>query len=258
MSQMQINMTALYTLARREVVRFSRIWPQTVMPSAVTMTLYFLVFGKFIGSRVGDIGGSSYVEFIAPGLIMIAVITNAYSNSAFAFYICKFQNNIEELLIAPVPSWVILSGFAIAGVLRGLAVGIVVIFVAIIFGGFAIHHFWTMLSIILLSSLLFSLAGLCNGVFAKKFDDISFIPTFVLTPLSYLGGVFYSVDLLSPMWKHLSMINPILYIVNAFRYGIIGLSDISIVTAFAILLLFIIALIIINLSILEKGIGVRS
>ncbi len=258
MNQAQINLTAYLTLSRREVHRFLRIWPQTIMPSAVTMTLYFLVFGKFVGARIGLMDGVSYVDFIAPGLIMMAVITNAYTNTAFGFFIGKFQGNIEELLVAPIPSWVILLGYTTSGVLRGIVVGLVVIGVAMIFGGFSVAHFWLMLVVIFLSSLLFSLAGLFNGVFAKNFDDISIVPTFLLTPLTYLGGVFYSINLLSPFWKKLSLFNPVLYMVNAFRYGIVGISDISLWLAMTILIGMTVLLTVGNIYILDRGIGFRA
>lgn len=258
MTQAKINLIAYLTLSRREVSRFLRVWPQSIMPSAITMALYFLVFGRFVGSRIGSMGGVDYMDFIAPGLVMMAVITNSYANSAFGFFMAKFQHSIEECLVAPMPSWVILLGYTTAGVLRGVIVGVMVMFIAMIFGGFSLQHFWLMLAVILLSSLLFSLAGLLNGVFAKSFDDVTIIPTFVLTPLTYLGGVFYSINLLDPFWKKISLFNPVLYMVNAFRYGIVGISDISIFRAMIILLSIVITLLFLDIYVLDKGIGFRE
>lgn len=222
---------AFRTIVQKEVRRFLRIWVQTLVPPAITMTLYFIIFGKLIGSRIGEMGGHDYVAFVVPGLIMMAVITNAYSNVVSSFYGAKFQNNIEELLVSPTPNYLILWGFVIGGVVRGLMVGGIVLVVSVLFTDLRIDHpLWTLL-VVFLVSVLFSMLGLINAIFANSFDDVSIVPTFILTPLSYLGGVFYSTDLLPETWAKLSQLNPILHMVNAFRYGMLGHSDIPVSTA---------------------------
>ncbi len=249
---------AYETIVRKEIHRFIRIWPQTILPPAVTMTLYFLIFGNLIGSRIGEMGGYSYMQYIAPGIIMMAVITNSYANVVSSFYGSKFQKHIEEMLVAPIPNSVILAGYITGGVARGLLVGLVVTVVALFFTKLHIHSFFVTISTVLLTSILFSLGGLINGAFAKSFDDISIVPVFILTPLTYLGGVFYSIDMLPDFWRQVSMINPILYMVNAFRYGILGHADISLGWAFVVILLFIGALTAAALWVLERGAGIKS
>ncbi|GAA5525994.1 inner membrane transport permease YadH [Microbulbifer aestuariivivens] len=230
---------AFSTIFRREVRRFTRIWPQTLVPPVITMSLYFVIFGSLIGRRIGEMGGFSYMEFVVPGLIMMAVITNSYSNVASSFYSAKFQRNIEELLVAPIPNWVIMAGYVLGGVARGLIVGFVVTIIALLFTALEVQHLALTIAIVFLAAVLFSLAGFINAIFANSFDDISIIPTFVLTPLTYLGGVFYSIELLSPFWQGLSKLNPVLYMVNAFRYGVLGVSDINVAWAFVGVLVFI-------------------
>src|SRR5690606_7152796 len=217
----------------KEVRRFTRIWPQTLLPPAITMTLYFLIFGNLIGSRIGEMDGYRYMEFIVPGLIMMAVITNSYSNVVSSFFSTKFQHSIEELLVSPIPNWAILAGYITGGVARGLAVGLIVTGMALVFTDLAIQHIGITVSMVVLTAILFSLGGFLNALFARSFDDISIVPTFILTPLTYLGGVFYSITLLPPIWQNLSLANPILYMVNAFRYGILGVSDIPVGIAYA-------------------------
>lgn len=238
-----MNTSALWvsfsTIIRREVRRFTRIWPQTLVPPVITMSLYFVIFGSLIGKRIGTMGGFPYMEFVVPGLIMMAVITNSYANVVSSFYSAKFQRNIEELLVSPTPNWVVLAGYVLGGVARGLIVGLVVTVIALLFTRLSVQHIGITVSIVFLTAVLFSLAGFINAVFANSFDDISIIPTFVLTPLTYLGGVFYSMELLSPLWQGLSKLNPILYMVNAFRYGVLGVSDINVGWAFAGVLGFI-------------------
>nr|WP_200797311.1 ABC transporter permease [Microbulbifer donghaiensis] len=231
--------TSFTTILRREVRRFTRIWPQTLVPPVITMSLYFVIFGSLIGSRIGEMGGFSYMEFVVPGLIMMAVITNSYSNVASSFYSAKFQRNVEELLVSPTPNWVIMAGYVLGGVARGLIVGLVVTLIALFFTDLSVQHLWLTVSIVFLAAVLFSLAGFINAIFANSFDDISIIPTFVLTPLTYLGGVFYSIELLSPFWQGLSKLNPVLYMVNAFRYGVLGVSDINVAWAFVGVLVFV-------------------
>ena len=252
------NFTAFKTIARREVARILRIWGQTLVPPAITMTLYFLIFGKLIGSRIGDMGGFSYMQYIAPGLIMMSVITNAYGNVVSSFFGSKFQRNIEELLVSPTPNWIILIGFVVGGMCRGLGVGLIVTVLSLYFADFSIHSLPVTVGIVLMTSLMFSLAGLINAIFAANFDDISIIPTFVLTPLTYLGGVFYSIELLSDFWRNLSMINPVLYMVNAFRYGIAGITDINVAWSFGMVGFFSLVLFFSALYLLENGSRLRS
>lgn len=230
---------AFVTLVTREVRRFTRIWMQTLLPPAITIVLYFVIFGTLIGPRIGDMSGYPYIQFVVPGLIMMAVITNSYSNVVSSFYGNKFQGSIDELLVSPVPNYVILLGFVLGGVARGLAVGVIVTVLSLFFTRLQLEHVWVTVAIVFLTAILFSLAGLLNAIFAQSFDDISIIPTFVLTPLTYLGGVFYSVDLLPEFWQKVSLANPILYMVDAFRYGFLGISDINIVWAFVMVLVFI-------------------
>lgn len=252
------NLIALRSILRREIVRFMRIWVQTLVPPAITMTLYFIIFGNLIGSRIGEMGGYSYMEYIMPGIIMMAVITNSYANVASSFFSAKFQSFIEELLVAPIPDSFILIGYVGGGVVRGLLVGLLVSCVAMFFVDIEVHSYAIIFATVTLTAVLFSLGGFINAIFAKKFDDISIIPTFVLTPLTYLGGVFYSISLLPEFWQGVSMGNPILYMVNAFRYGFLGVSDISISVALGLIVAFIIALFVFSLILMRKGVGLRD
>ncbi len=249
---------AFWTIVRREIRRFTRIWAQTLLPPAITMTLYFIIFGNLIGSRIGEMGGFDYMEYIVPGLIMMSVITNSYSTVVSSVYSTKFQRNIEELLVSPVPNWVILSGFVIGGVARGLGVGFIVTLLSLFFTDLQVQNLGVTIAIVFLTSVLFALGGFINAVFANSFDDISIIPTFVLTPLTYLGGVFYSIQLLPEFWQGVSQLNPILYMVNTFRYGILGVSDINIGFAFGMIMLFIAGLFSYALYLLQNGKGIRS
>ena len=252
------KLIALKAIVTKEILRFSRIWIQTVLPPVITTALYFIIFGNLIGPRIGEMDGFGYMEFIIPGLIMMAVITNSYANVVSSFYGSKFQRHIEEMLISPVPNYIILIGYISGGVARGLTVGVAVTIVSLVFHPLNIHSLWVMFSMIILTAILFSLAGLINGVYAKSFDDISIIPTFVLTPLTYLGGIFYSISMLPEFWQQLSLANPILYMVNAFRYGFLGVSDISLLTSYAISIGFIITLYMYSLYLLRKGHGIRT
>lgn len=249
---------AFKTIVIREILRFTRIWIQTVLPPVITTALYFIIFGNLIGSQIGDMGGFRYMDYIVPGLIMMAVITNSYANVVSSFYGSKFQHNIEEMLVSPTPNYLIVSGFVAGGVARGITVGIAVTIISLFFSHLHIHNLWIASSVIVLTSILFALAGLINGVYAKSFDDISIIPTFVLTPLTYLGGIFYSIDMLPTFWQNASLINPILYMVNAFRFGILGVSDISLWSSYAIIIGFIAALFTFSLYLLNKGHGIRT
>jgi ABC-2 type transport system permease protein len=222
------------------------------------MTLYFVIFGNLIGTRIGMMGGFNYMQYIAPGIIMMAVITNSYSNVVSSFFGAKFQRHIEEILVAPVPNVLILCGYVGGGVARGIIVGLVVTVVALFFTDIQIHSYWITLSVVVLTATLFSIGGFINAIYATKFDDISIVPTFVLTPLTYLGGVFYSIDLLPDFWRTLSLGNPVLYMVNAFRFGFLGVSDIDLGTAFAVIILFTIGLFYFSLSLLRRGVGIRT
>lgn len=253
-----LNTVAISTLVRKEVTRVMRIWVQTIVPPAITMTLYFIIFGNLIGRRIGTMDGFDYMAYIAPGLIMMSVITNSYSNVVSSFFGAKFGRHIEEMLVSPMSNASIIIGHVAGGVLRGLFVGMVVTAVALFFTKLEVHHPMVTISIVLLSSVVFSLAGFINAVFAKKFDDISIVPTFVLTPLTYLGGVFYSISLLPEFWQSVSKANPVLYMVNAFRFGILGVSDISIVTAYLMLAVFVVVLFAACLALMNRGIGIRE
>jgi len=248
---------AFTTLLSREIRRFIRIWPQTLLPPAITMTLYFIIFGNLIGSRIGEMGGFNYIQYIAPGIIMMSVINNAYSNVASSFFSAKFQNHIEELIVAPVPNYLILAGYVAGGTARGLLVGLIVTVVSLFFTHLSIQHVFITISMVFLSAILFALGGFINAIYARSFDEISIIPTFILTPMTYLGGVFYSISLLPEFWQNVSLLNPILYMVNAFRFGMLGTSDIAIELAFAIILVCIVGLTSFALYLLNKGTGIR-
>lgn len=249
---------AFYTIVYREVRRFTRIWAQTLLPPAITITLYYIIFGNLIGSRIGEMGGFDYMEYIVPGLIMMSVITNSYSNVVSSFYSTKFQRNVEELLVSPTPNWVILWGYVTGGVARGLSVGFIVTLLSLFFTELRIHNLMVTVGVVVLTAVLFSLGGFINAIFAQSFDDVSIVPTFILTPLTYLGGVFYSIGLLPEFWQNVSLLNPILYMVNTFRYGILGVSDINIVFALAAIFAFIIVLAVWASHLLNKGKGIRS
>jgi len=249
---------AFSTIVRKEARRFLRIWTQTLLPPAISMSLYFVIFGRLIGGRIGTMGGYSYMQFMVPGLIMMAVLTNAYSNVVSSFFGAKFQRHIEELLVSPTSNHTILLGFVVGGVLRGLCVGAIVTVLSLFFSSLHIQHFAITFAILLLTSVLFSLAGFVNAVYANNFDDISIVPTFVLTPLTYLGGVFYSVDLLPEFWAKISHLNPILYIVNAFRYGVLGVSDVNVGFAFAIVGMFTVVAYVYSMYLLSSGKRLRQ
>lgn len=251
------KLIAFETIIIKEIRRFTRIWLQTLVPPAITIGLYFVIFGNLVGRRIGEMGGFQYMEFIIPGLIMMAVIQNSYSNVVSSFFSQKFQRSVEELLVSPVPNYVILSGFIVGGMARGLSVGVIVTVMSLLFADLTIAHPFITVSVILLTSIVFSLAGFINAVFANSFDDISIIPTFVLTPLIYLGGVFYSVQLLPSLWQTVSALNPIFYMVNTFRYGFLGSSDVDVYWAFLILFVFIVVLYVGCIWLLRHGTGIR-
>jgi len=255
---LRLNYVALKTIAIKETHRYLRIWTQTLLPSAITMTLYFVIFGNLIGSRIGTMHGYPYMNYIVPGVVMMAVITNSYANVVSSFFGAKFQRHVEELLVSPTPNYIILLGYLTGGIGRGILVGVIVTIIALFFTHLTVHNWLITGSVIILTATLFALAGFINGIFAKKFDDVAIIPTFVLTPLTYLGGVFYSIALLPPFWRKASLANPILYMVNAFRYGMLGISDIRITVAYAIIIAFIVALTAFCLWVLDRGVGLRS
>lgn len=249
---------ALKTIVLREYLRFIRIWVQTILPPAITTTLYFVIFGNLIGSQIGDIGGYKYMDYIVPGLILMAVITNSYGNVVASFYSAKFQKSIEELLVSPTPNSLILLGYVAGGVARGMIVGVVVTLVAMFFSDIEVHNYALSLMVFFLTATLFSMAGFINAVYANSFDDISIIPTFVLTPLTYLGGIFYSLEMLPEFWQSISLVNPILYMINAFRYGVIGTSDINLSVAILIIVGFNLLLFSYAMYLLNRGIGIRQ
>ena len=250
--------TGFSTIVIREYGRIVRIWGQTLVPSAMTAILNFVIFGSLIGRRVGQMGGFDYMQYIAPGLIMMSVITNSYGNVVASFFGAKFGKHVEELLVSPLPNWIIVAGYAAGGLLRGLMVGAVVTVVSLVFARLPVQHLVLLLAAVLLTSLIFSLGGLINAVFAKNFDQVNWIPTFVLTPLTYFGGVFYSVEMLPPWARALSHANPILYMVNAFRFGFLGVSDVSVPGAFAIMVTLAVALFLLAMALMNRGVGIRE
>ena len=249
---------AFRTILTKEILRFVRIWVQTVVPAAITTALYFIIFGQLIGSQIGAIEGYSYMEYIVPGIILMSVINNSYANVVSSFYGAKFQRHVEEMLISPMPNYLIVIGFVAGGVARGLMVGAVVTMISMLFTDFQVQNILVAVSVVFLTAILFSLAGFINAIYANSFDDISIIPTFVLTPLTYLGGIFYSIEMLPAFWQDISLINPILYMINAFRFGLLGVSDIAMTTAFTIIILFTVTMYLFCLHLLKKGVGIRN
>lgn len=249
---------AFSTLVYKEIRRFMRIWAQTLLPPAITMVLYFVIFGNLVGSRIGLMGGVSYMQFIVPGLIMMAVITNSYSNVVSCFYSIKFQRSVEELIVSPMPNHIILSGYVAGGVARGLVVGLIVTLLSLFFTHLSLHSIGITVFTVVVTAVLFSLGGFINAVYARSFDDVSIVPTFVLTPLTYLGGVFYSMDQLSPFWQKLSLLNPIVYMVNAFRYGILGHSDVNVWVSLLSIAGFCVVFYVFAWQLLERGTGMRE
>ena len=246
------------TIVVKEVRRFTRIWPQTLLPPAITMTLYFVIFGNLIGSRIGSMGGFDYMTFIVPGLVMMSVIQNSYGNVVSSFFSTKFQRSIEEMLVSPMAPSTILLGFVIGGVVRGLLVGMIVTALSLFFTRLHVEHIGITMLVVLLTAVLFSLGGFINAIFANKFDDVTIVPTFVLTPLTYLGGVFYSIDLLSDFWRSVSLFNPVVYIINSFRYGLLGVSDVDVGMSLLAVALFTIAFYALALGLLRRGTGIRQ
>lgn len=251
------KMVALKTIMVKEYLRFIRIWIQTILPPAISVALYFIIFGELIGSQINDIDGYKYMDYIVPGLILMSVITNAYANVVSSFFSAKFHHSVEEMLVSPLPNHIILLGFVSGGLARGIIVGIVVTVVAMFFSDFQIYSYTVTITVFILTSILFALAGFINAAYARSFDDITIIPTFVLTPLTYLGGIFYSIKMLPEFWQNISLVNPILYMINAFRYGLLGISDIDLSAAFIIIIAFIIVLYYFALRLLRIGVGLK-
>ena len=251
-------LAAYMTIVRKEFMRLFRVWVQTLLPPVVTTVLYFLVFGKFIGTQVAPINGISYMSFIIPGVIMISIITQSFMHSAFGYYMAKFQRSIEEIQVSPTPYWIMIVGYVTGGMLRGLVTGVLLLLVSLFFMPLAIHSVLHVSAFAVLTSIVFSLAGLINAIFAKNFDSISIFPTFILTPLTYLAGTFYSLSMLPPMWQEISLWNPLLYMINGFRYGLIGTTDVSITVAYAILIALSGILSCVVWSLFYTGHGVRN
>ena len=251
------NIVAFHTILRKEIFRFMRIWSQTLLPPAITMSLYFIIFGKFIGSQIHFVQGFSYIQYIVPGLMMMSIVTNAYANTASSFFLTKFNKSIEEMLVSPMPNLIILLGFMIGGTLRGILVGFIVLLISFLFTHVPLHHPFIVFMMAILSAMVFSLGGLINAFYAKRFDDISFIPTFVLTPLTYLGGVFYSIEQLPPTWRTISLFNPILNMVDTFRYGMLGVSDVNVYLGFSLVSVLFIALFIWAWRLMNSGTGIK-
>jgi len=250
---------SFYTILRKDIVRIFRIWPQTFLPSIITSVLYFLVFGTVLGTRIGDIGGFSYMQFVVPGLVMLGVVTNSFSNVATTFFQAKFfSRNIDEILVSPTPPWVLIAGYVSGGVVRGVVIGILVLLVSLFFAPLPLTNPFVIFLFLVLSSLLFSLAGLVNGIFAKNFDGITIVPTFVLTPLVYLGGVFYSVHDLPALWQTITYFDPIFYLINGFRWGFMGISDVSLATSTSVLFALISILIAVNWYLIKTGLGLKQ
>ena len=253
--------TAFYTMVRKDVMRIFRIWAQTFLPSVVTSVLYFAVFGTVLGSRIGSMQGVDYMQFVVPGLVMLAIVTSAYANSSFTFFQSKFfARSIDEMLVSPMPPWLIISGFVAGGVIRGVLVGALVMLVSLFFTGLhlSVHSALIILGFAILTAIVFALAGLVNGVYAKSIDGINIVPTFVLTPLVYLGGIFYSVHTLPTWWASITYANPLFYLINGFRYGFLGISDIAISTSVLVLVALIAALITINMYLIRTGLGLKQ
>jgi ABC-2 type transport system permease protein len=255
---LQTQWVAFNTILAKEVRRFLRIWPQTLLPPAITMTLYFVIFGNLIGSRIGDMGGFDYMQFIVPGLVMMSIIQNSYGNVVSSFFSTKFQRSIEEMLVSPMSGVTVLLGFVAGGVVRGIAVGIIVTLLSLFFTRLSVENLLVTVLVVVMTATLFSIGGFINAIFANKFDDVAIIPTFILTPLTYLGGVFYSIDLLSDFWRTVSLLNPIVYMVNAFRYGLLGVSDVNVVWSLLAILMFTVALFLLALWLLQRGVGIRQ
>jgi len=251
------QLVAFKTIAMKEYLRFIRIWIQTILPPAISVGLYFIIFGELIGSQINDIDGFKYMDYIVPGLILMSVITNAYANVVSSFFSAKFHRSVEEMLVSPLPNYIILMGFVSGGLARGIIVGITVTLVSMFFSDFQIYSYSVTIAVFVLTSILFALAGFINAAYARSFDDITIIPTFVLTPLTYLGGIFYSIKMLPDFWQSVSLVNPILYMINAFRYGLLGVSDIDLSTAFIIIVGFIVALFYFALRLLRLGVGLK-
>ncbi|NYT28532.1 ABC transporter permease [Candidatus Thiodubiliella endoseptemdiera] len=246
------------TIVIKEILRFSRIWVQTIFPPIITTSLYLLIFGGLMGERIGQMQGVGYLQFIIPGIILMTVIQNSYANTVSSFFLAKFNHSIEEMLVSPVPYWVILLGYISGGVARGFFVGIGVFIAVSLFIDFQIYSLPVTLITFLLTAILFSLAGFINAIFAQSFDDISIVPTFILMPMTYLGGMFYSVEILPEFWQSVSQFNPIYYMVDSFRLGFLGTSTTNFFTSIFVLIVMIFVLTMLSLYLLKKGVNVKT
>ncbi len=252
---------SFYTMLRKDVVRMFRIWVQTFLPSVITSTLYFLVFGTVLGSRIGQMQGVDYMTFVVPGLVMLAIVTTSYANTSFMFFSSKFfARSIDEILVSPTPPWLLIGGFVAGGVVRGILVGSLVMTISLFFTGLhlSIHNAVIVLGFAILTAVVFALAGLVNGIYAKSLDGINIVPTFILTPLVYLGGIFYSVHTLPSWWQAITYANPLFYLINGFRYGFLGFADISPLISTGILAAIIVILVGINWYFIKTGLGLKQ
>lgn len=248
------NLTSYITIVKKEFLRFARIWVQTIFPPIITTSLYLLIFGGLMGERIGDMDGIQYIQYIIPGVIIMSVITNSYANTVSSFFLAKFNHSIEELKVSPTSNTTIILGYITGGITRGFVVGLFVLFTASFFVDFSIDNVIISLCIMLLTAALFSLAGFINAIFAKDFDDISIIPTFVLMPMTYLGGMFYSINILPEFWQSVSLFNPIYYMVDGFRFGFYGVGTSDIFASIFVLIVMIIMLFFVALLLMKKGI----
>ena len=245
---------AYKTITIKEILRFVRIWIQTILPPMIVAFLYLLIFGFVVGSRVGQMAGQDYVHYLVPGVILMSAIMHAYSNTVSSFYLTKFNRSIEEILVSPIPDWLIIAGFVTGGIVRGIAVGLAVFMVAWLVVGFALPNLVIFSLILLLTTTLFSIAGFINAIFAKSFDDITIVPNFILMPLTYLGGMFYDVRILPEFWQNVTQINPIFYMIDGFKVAFFGSASIPIIVSIAILLAMIIALFLLAVFLMQRHI----
>ena len=249
---------AYQTIVIKEFFRCLRIWPQTIMPPAITTTLYFIIFGKLVGSQIKPLYGFTYMQFIVPGLVLMQVVINAYVNASSSFFGAKFQRYIEELLVSPTPNVIILLGYVTGGLVRACIVASIVITIALLFTHLEIQHPGLMIFTIVMLAIFFSIAGVINAIFAYTFDDVSWVPSFVLTPLTYLGGVFFSIKMLPSLWQKIALLNPVLYLIDLFRYSVLGVQEASITVALTILFMMTFGLFFYALHLLAKSPRLRS
>jgi ABC-2 type transport system permease protein len=249
---------AYKTIVTKEILRFARIWVQTIIPPVITTSLYLLIFGGLMGGRIGQMQGIDYLHFIVPGIILMTVIMQSYANTVSSFFMTKYNNSFEELLVSTTPNWVILMGFVSGGIARGFFVGLAVTFTISFFVEIQTYNLLIIAVTFLLTSVMFSLAGFINAVFARTFDDISIVPNFVLLPLTYLGGMFYSIDILPSFWRSVSAFNPIYYMMDAFRLGFLGIGSVELWKAFLVPVIMIVILALIANALLGRGVSIKT